>query len=414
MRFFPRTARHRLLTALVASSLAIGAVSVPLASADDLKDKQQRIQSQIKHREHDLEESSSRLRKAMSRLDAARAELGQARRHLARTRDKLGEARERNQEMKEKLALARERLTQAQADLERGRADLEAQREAVTDMVTTIYQEGDPQLQAFSSLLTAQDASDLTWTQEGRSVMLGRETRAYDELRAAEVLLEVRQQQLEEAEAEVAERRRAAAEHLLVMKELTAEARAARERVREVVDERRAATRMAARAKRKDRAELRELREEERRIRNLIAQQAMRGGYNGRTGGFLNRPVPGIVTSPFGYRTHPIYGYYSLHNGTDFRAYCGTPLHAAAGGTVLSRYYSSVYGNRLYLNVGTVNGKNVTVVYNHLSRYAVGSGQRVERGQVIGYSGTTGWSTACHLHFMVLVNGQPVNPMNWM
>jgi murein DD-endopeptidase MepM/ murein hydrolase activator NlpD len=54
------------------------------------------------------------------------------------------------------------------------------------------------------------------------------------------------------------------------------------------------------------------------------------------------------------------------------------------------------------------------VVYNHLSGYAVGSGQDVARGQVIGYAGNTGWSTACHLHFTVLANGQPVNPMNYM
>ena len=81
---------------------------------------------------------------------------------------------------------------------------------------------------------------------------------------------------------------------------------------------------------------------------------------------------------------------------------------------MISKYYSSVYGNRLYISVGTVNGKNVTIVYNHASSYTVGVGQSVSRGQTVGYMGDTGWSTACHLHFTVLVNGQPVQPMNWM
>ena len=81
---------------------------------------------------------------------------------------------------------------------------------------------------------------------------------------------------------------------------------------------------------------------------------------------------------------------------------------------MISKYYSSVYGNRLYVYIGTVNGKSMTMVYNHASSYSVGVGQTVERGQVLGYSGDTGWSTACHLHFMVLVNGKPVNPMNWL
>jgi len=61
-----------------------------------------------------------------------------------------------------------------------------------------------------------------------------------------------------------------------------------------------------------------------------------------------------------------------------------------------------------------VNGKNLTVIYNHLSGYNAGTGQRVSRGQVLGYVGDTVWSTGCHLHFTVMVNGVPVNPMNWM
>ena len=403
-----------MVAAGIAASLATVGVSVPQAQADDLKDKQQRVQKQIKHADRALEESSGRLNAALGRLDAARADLEVAQAELASTRDRLGAARERDQEMQEQLLLAQQRLEQAEVDLALGRQDLDTQREAVTDMVTSIYQDGDPQLQAFSSMLQAQDPADLTWTQEGQSVMVGQETRAYDELRAAEVLLEVRQEQLATAEEEVAAQREAAAAHLLVMKDLNEQATAAKARVREVVDERRSATAQAARAKKRDRAELAELRQEEQRIRDLIAQQATRGGYSGRTGGYLNRPVPGIVTSPYGMRTHPIYGYYSLHDGTDFRAYCGTGLYAAAGGKVIAKYYSSVWGNRLLVSVGTVNGKNVTIAYNHATGYGVNVGDTVQRGQQIGTAGTTGWSTACHLHFTVLVNGAAVDPATWM
>jgi murein DD-endopeptidase MepM/ murein hydrolase activator NlpD len=417
VRSFPRTARRRLAAAGVATTLALGAVTIPLAHADDLKDKQKKVQKQIKHADHALEESSDRLNRAFRRLEAARSELAAARKQLARTRVRLHAARERDREMQAKLELAQERLDRAKADLEQGRVDLADQRTAVTDMITTIYQEGDPQLQAFSSMLTASSAADLTWTQEGQQVMVGRETREYDELRAAEVLLEVREDQLAEAEALVEVAREAAAEHLEVMKDLTAEARAARERVQEVVAERADAQRMAARAKRKDRAELRELRVEEARIKRLIAAQAAKNQPNITTnrGGFLNWPmVGGYVTSSYGYRTHPIYGYYALHNGTDFGGGCEVALPAAAPGKVVSTYYSSSYGNRVIIYVGQVNGKNLTIIYNHLSRDVVSTGQRVSRGQVIGYSGSTGWSTACHLHFTVMVNGATVDPMNWL
>jgi len=418
VRSFPRTARRRLGAAGVATVLAIGAVSVPLAHADDLKDKQKRVEKKIEHADHALEESSDRLNRAFRRLEAARTELAAAREQLHRTRLRLLDARERDREMQAKLELAQERLERAEADLEQGRLDLADQRTAVTDMITTIYQEGDPQLQAFSSMLTASSAADLTWTQEGQQVMVGRETREYDELRAAEVLLKVREDQLAEAEAQVEAAREAAAEHLEVMKDLTAEARAARERVQEVVAERADAQRMALRAKRKDRAELRELREEEARIKRLIAAQAAnanRPKISTNRGGFLSWPmVGGYVTSPYGYRTHPIYGYYRMHDGTDFGGGCGVRLPAAASGRVVSTYYSSSYGNRVIIYVGQVNGKSLTIIYNHLSHDTVSPGQQVSRGQVIGYSGSTGWSTACHLHFTVMINGATVDPMGWL
>jgi murein DD-endopeptidase MepM/ murein hydrolase activator NlpD len=423
VRLFPRTARHRLVTAASATVLAIGAVSVPLAHADDLDDRRDRVEERIEHADHALEESSQRTRAAAARLAAAQQNLAAARAELARTREQLAAARELDRQMQLKLERAQARLAQAQLELATGRADLAEQREAVTELVTTMYQDGDPQLQAFASVLSAQDTADLTWVEEGRHVVVEQQTRAYDELRASEVLLEVRKQQVAAAEREVEIQRQEAAEHLVETQALTEQARAVKARVSETVAERRAATREARAARRSDLRDLRELRAQERRIKEMILARARRaaraaarqgGGYEGATGGLLDRPVPGIVTSPFGYRTHPIYGYYSLHNGTDFRAYCGTPLRAVSGGRVLSRYYSSVYGNRLYLNVGVVNGKNVTVVYNHASGYNVGVGQTVSRGQVIGYSGNSGWSTACHLHFTVLVNGRPVNPMNWM
>ncbi len=398
--------------------LAIGAVSIPLAHADDLKDKRQKVERQIKHADHALEESSDRLNRAFARLRAAQAQLSEAKRELRDTRLRLFDARARDREMQAKLLLAQERLDRAQADLEAGRADLSDQRDAVTDMITSIYQEGDPELRAFSSMLTAQSSADLTWTQEGQQVMVGRETREYDELRAAEVLLQVRQGQLEDAEAAVELAREAAAEHLLVMEDLTAQARTARERVQEVVGERSDAKRMAFRAKRQDRAELRELREEEKRITRLIAIQAAKAtqpNISTNAGGFLDWPmVGGYVTSPYGYRTHPIYGYYALHNGTDFGGGCGVRLPAAAGGRVVSTYYSSTYGNRVIVYVGRVNGKNLTIIYNHLSSDTVSPGQRVARGQTVGYSGSTGWSTACHLHFTVMVDGATVDPMNWL
>jgi len=124
-------------------------------------------------------------------------------------------------------------------------------------------------------------------------------------------------------------------------------------------------------------------------------------------------PVSAPITSPYGMRLHPVTHIYKLHDGTDFGAGCGTPIRAAYSGRVAERYYNAGYGNRLMIDHGYVDGRYVTTGYNHAIRYTVSVGQHVSQGQVVGYVGSTGYSTGCHLHLMVWLGGRLVNPMTW-
>jgi murein DD-endopeptidase MepM/ murein hydrolase activator NlpD len=123
-------------------------------------------------------------------------------------------------------------------------------------------------------------------------------------------------------------------------------------------------------------------------------------------GGF-SRPVPGRITSTFGYRYHPILHITRLHAGIDFHAATGTPVHAAASGVVAASQYMRGYGNVVMI----AHGSDLSTVYGHLSRRMVSPGQHVTKGQVIGLSGATGLATGPHLHFEVRVHGKPVNPL---
>ena len=418
MRLFPRTARHRLTAATAACTLAIGVLAVPLANAEpkDLKHKQQQAQQQVKSAEQDLDESSARLRRAQGALDRAIHELSTARGELRAASARLQAAEIRDREMQARLETAEQRLVDAQTDLADGQAALDDQRLKLTDTVTDIYERGDPQLLAFATLLESRSTADLTRQSALNDVIVGREARAYDDLHAAEVLLQVRENEVQAAHDDVEVQRAAAAEHLVTMEGLHQEARAARDKVMTLVETRRDARAGAITARQQDRRELQEATRRENHIRQLILAAARRakGGYTGSTNGLLIRPVPGTVTSPFGYRIHPIYGYWGLHDGTDFGVSCGEGMRAVASGTVIAKYYSSVYGNRLYLSLGQINGRNVTAVYNHATGYRVGVGDHVRQGEVVGYVGSTGWSTGCHLHFTILVNGTAVDPMNWL
>lgn len=120
----------------------------------------------------------------------------------------------------------------------------------------------------------------------------------------------------------------------------------------------------------------------------------------------LTRPVGGPVTSPFGMRVHPLTGVRKLHDGTDFGVPCGTPVHAAADGTVTSTGSAGAYG----IGVTLQHPAGLETSYTHLSEVTTTVGSHVSRGAVIARSGTTGSSTGCHLHFMVIKDGQPIDP----
>ncbi|WP_298805633.1 murein hydrolase activator EnvC [uncultured Pseudokineococcus sp.] len=142
------------------------------------------------------------------------------------------------------------------------------------------------------------------------------------------------------------------------------------------------------------------------------APSAVSRGTFRDTGGTFLRPA-GTISSPFGMRMHPIKHYMKLHSGQDFAAGCGTPVRAAADGEIVSAGSNGSYGNITVINHGIVRGQPVATAYAHMQSFAVTSGS-VTRGQVIGYEGSTGGSTGCHVHFEVRVDGAPTDPMAWI
>lgn len=126
--------------------------------------------------------------------------------------------------------------------------------------------------------------------------------------------------------------------------------------------------------------------------------------------GVLSWPLPGYSsTCTYGWRTHPIFGDQRFHAGWDVGAPSGTPLYAADSGTVVTAVYSSSYGNYVLIS----HGNGISTLCAHMSSMAVSAGQSVSKGQVIGYVGSTGWSTGPHLHLEVRVNGSTVDPCSY-
>jgi murein DD-endopeptidase MepM/ murein hydrolase activator NlpD len=119
-------------------------------------------------------------------------------------------------------------------------------------------------------------------------------------------------------------------------------------------------------------------------------------------------PVAGHITSYFGYRYHPILHFTRFHAGIDFGASWGSPIVAAADGQVAAAGWSGGYGRQIRI----WHGAGLTTTYSHMSEIVAVPGSVIRRGQLIGYVGSSGLSTGPHLHYEVLKDGAPVNPLS--
>jgi murein DD-endopeptidase MepM/ murein hydrolase activator NlpD len=146
-----------------------------------------------------------------------------------------------------------------------------------------------------------------------------------------------------------------------------------------------------------------------------FAPEGSNGGYYDKNGkslkaAFLRSAIPFTrVSSTFGKRMHPIHKRWKMHSGIDFAAPTGTPIRATGDGFVDFIGNKGGYGKTIVLR----HQNNITTLFAHQSRFAKGlkRGDRVSQGEIIGYVGSTGWSTGPHLHYEFRVNNKPVDPL---
>ena len=137
--------------------------------------------------------------------------------------------------------------------------------------------------------------------------------------------------------------------------------------------------------------------------RKVLLTRALRPGR-------LGWPADGLITSGFGWRTHPILNRRIFHNGIDLDSPYGTPIRAAGDGRVILAQSWSGFGNTVVIQ----HGGDVTTIYGHMSRFGASVGNDVREGNVIGYVGCTGLCTGPHLHFEVREGGVPVDPLRYL
>lgn len=396
------------IVAALALSLVLGGFGT--ARADDLKDSRDKVRKQLVTAKKAVSADRSALQTAQAKLRGSQAALVAAKADLSQAESHLASAKVADAALLVQLAAAQEASGQAALAAAVAEQKVAAQRDLIGAAVRAAYTQQN-NLMGLSVVLGAESPRDLASRIQWNDTIFDATSLDYDRLAKLESQLEAAHKARVSAEKLVAEKRKASAANVAKTRALTDAAVASRARVAALVEQNKKLQAAAQDELESSKEAYAKLQQEEARISAKI--RGDNGDY-ANPNGFI-KPVNASAGSPFGLRYHPILHYWRMHWGTDFGAACGAPLRAMANGKVVSAGWTSYgFGNYTVISYGKMSGANLSSGYAHQSKVIVKAGQRVKQGQIVGYVGTTGLSTGCHLHLQMYRNGARVNPMRYL
>lgn len=406
-----------LVGGVLASALSLTAFSAHAEDRDDLQRQLNESASRVSQIRQELAGVDANLQQLAIDLDSVQQKLPEAQSALDTARAAWESAKRQRQVVEGQLESARADQQRINEQIDAAKADEDKARKAIGGLARDMYRGGtaSPVLLAMTAQGTeeigdraaAADALARSQNKVLGSAMAVQATQRNQASRQASITervsaLEEKAREAEEATAETKDKAESAFDELNTLK-ADAEAKKAqweshRSEVQAQLD--RNQTQYNALSEK-----IRQIDAENRKNNTVYVPPAPSGG-----GPFLyplDRPYP--ITSGFGYRGS-LFGLGTFHNGIDYGAPCGTPVRAIGAGVVTQTQYHYSGALIVYINHGLVNGKSAQSWYVHLQGFAVHAGQHVEAGQVVGYVGSTGWSTGCHLHLTLTLDGTAVDP----
>lgn len=365
--------------------------------------------------QNQLSDVQNRMAQESEKKAQAEAVIGSVNDKLYAIQQQLEAAQRDYQAVANELKTTEEKIAATQAELEKTRARLKVREGVFTKRVRDIYMHG--QLSYLDVVLGAKDFSDFSNRLELLRRIIDADITLISDIRKERAAIETAKQELETQRARQAQLRDQAA--------------AKRDEIESRRKEQQAILYQAQNDKAVAEQAYNEYQQSSQAIAEMLRQraadraaqaaaaaaQASSGGGGGSDyyqpvsgSGAMIWPVNGVVTSPYGYRTHPIFGTTIYHSGIDIGVDYGTPVHAADGGVVVEAGWISGYGYAVIID----HGNGLSTLYGHNQELAVSEGQSVSQGQVIAYAGSTGNSTGPHVHFEVRANGDPVDPSAYL
>ena len=371
--------------ALVAALLLGTQLSASVSWAETIEEKRAQldeIQQKLGEKDAQLEDKKKEISNAMERLILTQEELAEAKRKLAAI-----ESRQQALSIK---------IRQNEAALAAKQKEYDKSRSVYKKRLRDIYENG--QVNYLDVLLGAADFRDFSSRMYLLQRVIRRDFALIDRLEEQREALLQQKAELDDI------RKQLAAAH--------AESQKEKEIVAQKTVERQKLYEQALAEKAQLDAEYEELQRNSQEITAMIQRMEQEGRMMPQAGGTgqLAWPVNGEITSPFGWRVHPIWGTQISHAGLDIGADYGDPVHAADSGTVVFAGWMGGYGNAVMID----HGGGMVTLYGHNSSITVGEGEQVSKGQTIALAGSTGNSTGPHCHFEVRIHGEVVSPLQYL
>lgn len=371
--------------ALVAALLLGTQLSASVSWAETIEEKRAQldeIQQKLGEKDAQLEDKKKEISNAMERLILTQEELAEAKRKLAAI-----ESRQQALSIK---------IRQNEAALAAKQKEYDKSRSVYKKRLRDIYENG--QVNYLDVLLGAADFRDFSSRMYLLQRVIRRDFALIDRLEEQREALLQQKVELDDI------RKQLAAAH--------AESQKEKEIVAQKTVERQKLYEQALAEKAQLDAEYEELQRNSQEITAMIQRMEQEGRMMPQAGGTgqLAWPVNGEITSPFGWRVHPIWGTQIFHAGLDIGADYGDPVHAADSGTVVFAGWMGGYGNAVMID----HGGGMVTLYGHNSSITVGEGEQVSKGQTIALAGSTGNSTGPHCHFEVRIHGEVVSPLQYL
>ena len=390
------TLKTRLVAALLTGVVLCGTPAFIMAEDEDLTNQLDSIQQQVNQQNAIKSDAETVIGSVSEQLRQIEGQLRQA-------TTELNTITEQRVAVENDITLNERQLAEAQKRLEG--------REAVFyKRVRDIYING--RLSYLDVVIGSKDFSDFANRLEVLKRIIDSDINLISEIKKERAQIEAHKKKLEEDRAKLVELEKAALAKQAEIEQKKSE----RNVVLQKAQNDRAVAMQAIEELNASSAQISAMLKERQAARAAAAAAAAQSAGQGSSytwvqgTGQLGWPVSGEITSPYGYRVHPIWGTTIYHSGIDIGVDEGTPVHAADSGVIVWSGWMGGYGYAVVID----HGNGLSTLYGHNSELAVDEGQSVSKGQVVAYAGSTGNSTGPHVHFEVRENGDPVDPMGYL